>query len=108
MPQQSRASPNGHPQSPSPYVIASYVLFGIALTLFLMTGVVLDSTLAALPITTQRWIGATTLVLPALIGLLLGVVGLFQPGTRKLVAGIGYLLNALFAAFFTLVLVLAG
>ncbi|HEY0606638.1 MAG TPA: hypothetical protein VGD58_27175, partial [Herpetosiphonaceae bacterium] len=59
-----------------------------------------------LSLTAQRWIGYLTLVLPALIGVILGVLGLRQ--RKKALAIVGLVLNTLFALYFALVLSFAG
>jgi hypothetical protein len=95
-------------EQPTRYGIASCALFGVAAALFLVTGVLLDRTLAAVPFATQRWIGFFTLVFPAVIGVVLALVGLRRPRDNRFAALIGLLLNALFGVFFTLVLLIAG
>jgi uncharacterized membrane protein len=95
-------------QQQTRYGLASCALFGVAAALFVVTSVILDSALSALPLAAQRWLGFLTLVLPAAIGVALALVALTRPHDHRIAAVAGLVLNALFAAFFTLVLLLGG
>ncbi|HEX6387053.1 MAG TPA: hypothetical protein VF177_20505 [Anaerolineae bacterium] len=92
----------------SGYGVASLALFVVSLLIFVVTSTLFDASLGGLPLSTQRWIGFLTLVLPATIGVLLGIVGLFQTGRKRSLSLIALMLNAIFALFFTAVLSFAG
>ena len=86
----------------------SYLLFGFAAVAFLITGVLLDSTLASIPNGTQRMITVLLIVLPTLVGTVLGLVALFRKPVRWLLAILAVLLNGLTALFFFAIVSFAG
>ena len=92
----------------SGYGLASLALFVIALLIFVVTSTVFDASLGGLPFSTQRLIGLATLVLPAVIGAILGAMGLFRANQKKGLPLLGLILNAIFALFFAAVLSFAG
>lgn len=94
-------------RSASRYGVASLVLFAIALAFFLITGVFFEALVMDLSNTAERLVGWLTLVLPAALGALLALAGLFSDGRRGL-ALLGLLLNVPFAIFFSFVLLFAG
>ena len=96
------------PSRQSGYGIASCAMALITILIFLVTSTVFDSSLGNLSLVTQRWIGFITLVLPAVVGAILGLIGLLQRQHKKGLAGLGLLLNILIAAFFAAVLSFAG
>lgn len=95
-------------RSRSRATVAAYCLFGLAVLLFILTGVILDSSLNRLSLAQQRWVTFLALVLPAVLGMLIGLVALVRPEQRSIRAVIPIILNALFAAFFIAVLAIAG
>lgn len=97
---------NTQPGTRPSYGLASCAMFLAALAVFILTSTLLDSSLGQLSLTAQRWIGYLTLVLPALVGVILGGLGLRQ--RQRALAIVGLVLNTLFALFFTLVLSFAG
>ena len=80
--------------------VLSIVLLGL-LTLF-------ETALVGLTITTERIISLLLLVLPGLVGVVYGVLGIVRKESRVWVAYLGILLNALFALFQLLVISFAG
>ena len=86
----------------------SYLLFGIALLAFLITGVLLDSTLASVPTGTQRLMNIGLIILPTLLGTVLGVMALLHKPVRWLLAILAILLNGLTALFFIAIVSFAG
>jgi hypothetical protein len=88
------------------YGLASCALFLVAVAVLIIISTLFDSSLGGLSLTAQRWIGYLTLVLPAIVGVILGALGLRRP--KKAPAIIGLVLNTLFALYFTLVLSFAG
>ncbi len=83
-------------------------MLGLALFFAVLTGVILDSALASLSLTLQRWIVVVTLILPATLGMIMGMLALRQRSDRWLVALISIILNGLFALFYLALLGIAG
>jgi hypothetical protein len=77
------------------------ILFLILLTLF-------ESSLVGLSLTVERIISLFLLVLPAMIGIVFGVLSFVRKEARLWIGILGILLNALFALFHLLVLSFAG
>jgi hypothetical protein len=77
------------------------VLFLILLTLF-------ESSLAGLSLTAERIISLLLLVLPAIIGIVFGILSLVRKESRRWIGILGILLNALFAVFHLFLLSFAG
>lgn len=77
------------------------VVFLVLLTLF-------ESSPTALSMTSERLISFLLLVLPGVIGIVLGLMGIARKESRAWIAYIGVLLNALFALFHVFVLSFAG
>ena len=77
------------------------VLFLVLLTLF-------ESLLQGLSITVERIISMLLLVVPALIGIVLGILGIRRREDRFWISALGVLLNALFALFHIFVISFAG
>lgn len=77
------------------------VLFLVLLTLF-------ESSLQGLSITVERIISMLLLVVPALIGVVLGILGIRRREDRLWMSALGVLLNALFALFHIFVISFAG
>lgn len=80
-------------------------LFSV-LALLLLT--LFETALAGLTTSTERIIGVFLLVLPGLIGIVFGVLGIFKSESRKWLAVTGIVLNGFFAAFMTFMLLFAG
>ena len=77
------------------------VVFLVLLTLF-------ESALTALPVSVERIFSILLLVLPGVIGILLGVMGIVRKESKRWIAYLGILLNAIFALFHLFVLSFAG
>ncbi len=82
-------------------VFAVSVLFLILLTLF-------ESSLRGLSITGERILSVLLLVVPALIGVVFGVLGILRKESGLWMSALGILLNALFALFHIFVISFAG
>ena len=83
----------------------SLFLFSV-FALLLLT--LFETVLAGLATSTERIIGVFLLVIPGLIGIVFGALGIFKNESRKWLAVTGVILNGLFAAFMTFVLLFAG
>lgn len=92
----------------SRYLRWSYGALAAEFIIFILTSVILDSVLASAPLALQRWLIVLTLIVPALFGMMMGVLAWRQPDRRLLLAGIAILLNALVALFFIALLGIAG
>ena len=77
------------------------VLFLLFLTLF-------ESSLIGMSGAAERFLSATLLVLPGIVGVVLGVLSLRRNEMKPAIAIAGIGLNALFALFSILVLTFAG
>ena len=77
------------------------VIFLILLTIF-------ESALIGLSMTAERVISALLLVVPAIIGVIVGIMSFLRKESKPWLAGLGVLLNALFALFHIFVLSFAG
>ena len=77
------------------------VLFLILLTLF-------ESSLASLSLTAERILSLLLLVLPAVLGIVFGIVSIVRKESRRWIGILGILLNALFAFFHLFLLSFAG
>ena len=73
----------------------------IALTLF-------EFSLAGMTVSAERIISFLLLVLPGIIGIVFGILGIIRKESRIWIAYLGILLNVLFASFHALVLSFAG
>ena len=104
----SSASTPAHPRRSSPYTIASYSLVILTLLLFLLTSVSLDSWLAQLSLTAQRCLVALLLIVPPLLGVLLGLLAIARERQRWLGALAAIILNGLLGSFFLALLAFAG
>ena len=102
MSQQPSTETNRQPR----YGLASCAMLLVAVAILLIISTLFDTSMGQLSLTTQRWIGYLTLVLPALVGVIFGGLGLRQP--KKALAIVGIVLNTLFALYFALVLSFAG
>ena len=77
------------------------VVFLVLLTLF-------ESSLTALPVTAERIFSILLLVLPGMIGILLGIMGIVRKESSRWIAFLGILLNGIFALFHLFVLSFGG
>jgi hypothetical protein len=85
----------------------SILLFILSL-LFLFLLTLFESSLSGLSLTAERIISALLLVLPGVIGLVLGIMGILRKESPVWVAVLGMILNGLFVLFQTGVLLFAG
>lgn len=85
----------------------SIVLF-IAAIVALVLLTLFESMLLGLSISAERIISFVLLVVPALTGIVFGLLGILKKESRKWIAIIGILLNGLFAIFMIFVLSFAG
>jgi hypothetical protein len=76
-------------------------LFLILLTLF-------ESSLTGLSLTAERTISLLLLVLPAMIGIVFGIMSIVREESGRWIGILGILLNALFALFHLFLLSFAG
>ena len=67
-----------------------------------------EKALSGLSISAERTFSIVLLVVPGLAGIVLGVMGVVKNESRKWLAITGIILNGLFAAFMTFVLLFAG
>jgi hypothetical protein len=77
-------------------------------TLFLVLLTLFESSLTGLSLTAERIISLLLLVLPATIGVVFGILSVVRKESRRWIAILGILLNALFAAFHLFLLSFAG
>lgn len=85
----------------------SLALFGLSV-LFLILLTLFESLFLNLSITGERILNFLLLVVPSLIGLVLGVMGARSRGPNHWMSILGILLNALFALYFIFLLSFAG
>jgi len=85
----------------------SMSLFGLSVVLlFLLT--LFETTLSGFSTSTERLISVVLLVLPGILGIVFGVIGVLQKETKVWIAYLGVLLNGLFALFQLFVISFAG
>ena len=77
------------------------VMFLIFLTLS-------ESLLTGLSVTAERTVSFLLLVMPGIIGVVFGILGIVRKETKAWIAYLGILLNTLFGLFHLLVLSFAG
>ena len=83
------------------YLFALSVLFLILLTLF-------ESALVNLALNAERLISILLLIVPGIVGIVYGVLGVVRKETKVWIAYLGILLNGLFVLFHAFVLSFAG
>jgi len=89
------------------FAAASLSLFAVSvLSLLLLT--LFESSLTNMSVVAERLVSAVLLVLPGVVGVILGVMSFVRKEAKRWMAVLGILLNALFALFFTFVLAFAG
>jgi hypothetical protein len=84
------------------------LVFFLLSVLFLVLLTVFESSLAGLSLTTERILSLLLLVVPAMIGIVFGVLSILRKESRPWLGVLGILLNALFALFHLFVLSFAG
>jgi hypothetical protein len=82
-------------------LFALSVLFLILITLF-------EASLSGMSLTAEKILSALLLVVPAVIGIVLGVLGVNRNEPNRWMAILGILLNTLFALFQIFVISFAG
>ena len=82
-------------------LFAVSVLFLILITLF-------EASLSGMSLTAEKLLSALLLVVPAVMGIVLGVLAINRKEPNRLIAILGILLNTLFALFQILVISFAG
>ena len=82
-------------------LFAVSVLFLILITLF-------ESSLSGMSLTAEKILSALLLVLPAIIGIVFGVLSITRKESSRWMAILGIVLNALFALFQIFVISFAG
>ena len=87
--------------------IKSLSLFLVSV-LFLILLTVFESSLTGLSLTAERIISLLLLVLPAMIGIVFGIMSIFRKESGRWIGILGILLNALFALFHLFLLSIAG
>ena len=85
----------------------SLVLFAVSV-LFLILITLFESSLSGMSLTAEKLLSALLLVLPGVIGIVLGVLSLLRKESSRWMAALGILLNALFALFQIFVISFAG
>jgi hypothetical protein len=91
----------------SDYAKMSLLLFGLSIIL-LIAMTAFESALVGTSQGTQRIITFLTLVLPAVVGLVFGIMSISRKEGRAALAVTGIILNALFALFHLFILSFAG
>ena len=87
--------------------VKSILLFVLSIV-FLVLLTLFETALVGLTITTERIISLLLLVLPGIVGVVYGFLGIVRKESKVWVAYLGILLNALFALFQLLVISFAG
>ena len=85
----------------------SLALFAVSL-LFLFLTTLFESSLLSLSVSAERILSLLLLVVPAVIGVVLGIMGVRAREDRLWMSVLGIVLNALFALFHAFVLSFAG
>jgi hypothetical protein len=84
------------------------ILFFFLSVLFLLLLTQFESSLAGLSLTDERILSLLLLVVPALVGIVFGVLSILRKESRRWLGILGTLLNALFALFHLFLLSFAG
>ncbi len=85
----------------------SLTLFALSV-LFLLLITLFESSLSGISLTAEKVLSALLLVLPGVIGILLGVLGILRKEARRGIAMLGVVLNTLFALSQIFVISFAG
>ena len=84
------------------------LLFFLLSVLLLVLLTLFESSLIALSLTAERITSLLLLVVPAMIGIVFGVLSIVRKESRPWIGILGIMLNALFASFHLFVLSFAG
>jgi hypothetical protein len=84
------------------------ILFFLLSLLFLLLLTRFESSLTGLSLTAERILSLLLLVVPALAGIVFGVLSILRKESRRWLGVLGTLLNALFALFHLFLLSFAG
>ena len=84
------------------------ILFFLLSLLFLLLLMRFESSLTGLSLTAERILSLLLLVVPALAGIVFGVLSILRKESRRWLGVLGTLLNALFALFHLFLLSFAG
>jgi len=84
------------------------ILFFLLSLLFLLLLTRFESSLTGLSLTAERILSLLLLVVPALAGIVFGVLSILRKESRRWLGILGTLLNALFALFHLFLLSFAG
>jgi hypothetical protein len=87
---------------------AKSIFFFLLSVLFLVLLTLFETSLAGLSLTVERILSWLLLVLPAVIGVVFGVLSMARKEAKPWIAILGILLNALFALFHLFLLTFAG
>lgn len=85
----------------------SLALFAVSL-LFLILITLFESSFSGMSLNAEKTLSALLLVVPAVIGIVLGVLGINRKEANRWMAILGILLNSLFALFQIFVISFAG
>jgi len=85
----------------------SVSLFGLSI-IFLVLITLFESALLGLSIAAERALSLVLLVLPGIIGVIFGLLGILRKEAKVWIAYLGIMLNGLFALFHLLVISFAG
>ena len=84
------------------------IIFFLLSVLFLLVLTQFESSLADLSLTAERILSLLLLVVPALVGIVFGVLSILRKESRRWLGILGALLNGLFALFHLFLLSFAG
>ena len=87
---------------------AKSIFFFILSVLLLILLTLFESSLAGLSLSAEKMLSLLLLVVPAVIGAVFGVLSIVRKESRRWIAILGILLNALFAVFHLFLLSFAG
>jgi hypothetical protein len=88
--------------------LISLLIFLAIFIIYILLFGVFESLIVGLSQTAERLLAFVLLVLPAIVGAVLGALGLLRPGQNRLLAALGLVLNLLFGLFIACVLSVAG
>ena len=91
-----------------PSLATKSILLFLLSILFLILLTVFEASLSGLSLMAERILSAVLLVLPGVIGLMLGIMSLVRKESKRWVAFLGIFLNAVFALFHIFVISFAG
>jgi hypothetical protein len=89
------------------FAVQSLILFGVALLLWILLTLT-ENALVGISLQTERVLTFVLLVVPALLGMVLGALGLARHAGSLWQAILGVILNGLFASFHLMLLAFAG